>query len=62
MLGVYYKIATDYECDAVNEPLSAFLQRRRTRKDAEKKKEDIKRNLTDLFSEALSSSSGGKQM
>ena len=62
MLGVYYKIATDYECDAVNEPLSAFLQRRRTRKDAEKKKEDIKRNLTDLFSEVLSSSSGGKQM
>ena len=62
MLGVYYKIATDYECDAVDEPLSAFLQRRRTRKDAEKKKEDIKRNLTDLFSEALSSSSGGKQM
>ena len=38
-----------------------FLQRRRTRKYAEKKKEDIKRNLTDLFSEALSSSSGGKQ-
>ena len=37
MLGVYYKIATDYECDAVDEPLSAFLQRRRTRKDAEKK-------------------------
>ena len=27
-----------------------------------KKKEDIKRNLTDLISEALSSSSGGKQM
>ena len=62
MLGVYYKIATDYECDAVDEPLSAFLQRRCTRKDAEKKKEDIKRNLTDLFSEVLSSSSGGKQM
>ena len=62
MLGVYYKIATDYECDAVDEPLSAFLQRRRICKDAEKKKEDIKRNLTDLFSEALSSSLGGKQM
>ena len=58
MLGVYYKIATDYECDVVNEPLSAFLQRRLTRKDSEKKKEDIKRNLTDLFSEALSSLSG----
>ena len=62
MLGVYYKIATDYECDPVNEPLSAFLQRWCTRKDAEKKKEDIKRNLTDLFSEVLSRSSGGKQM
>ena len=38
MLGVYYKIATDYECDVADEPLSAFLQRRRTRKDAEKRK------------------------
>ena len=28
---------------------------------ADKKKEDIKKNLTDLFSEALSSSSGGKE-
>ena len=61
MLGCYYNIATEYEWDPLDEHIDDFIQRRRIRKEAERKKEDIKKNLKDLFNQALLNSGDGQQ-
>ena len=61
MLGCSYHIEPEYEWDPLDELLDNFLERRCQRKNAEKKKEDIKKNLKDLFNQALLNSGDGQQ-
>ena len=61
MLGCSYYIETDYEWDPLDELLDKFLECRRNLKHAERKKEDIKKNLKDLFNQALLNSGDGQQ-